>query len=150
LKADEAVLNATYHRFSESLNSVSGVDGIWTMSLEPLPHTFYTKHAKLNPFGFQDRAAPLVIAILTGSYNKAADDSTIKKATKKLMSAVEADAKLLNAWDPFLYINDVAPWQDPYATYGEKNMKRLRNIAKTVDPNEVFVHQVPGGVKFKR
>ena len=145
------MLNATYCRFSESLNSIGGIDGIiWTMSLEPLPHSFYMKHAKSNPFGFQDRSVPLVIAILTGSYNKAADDAAITKATKKLMSAVEADAKLLNAWDPFLYINDVSPWQDPYATYGEENGKRLRKIANMVDPNQVFVHQVPGGVKFTR
>ena len=52
--------------------------------------------------------------------------------------------------DPFQYLNYAAPFQDPFASYGEKNLQLLREVSKKYDPDQVFQKLVPGGFKLNR
>lgn len=145
----EAVLNATYLRFNESLSAVEGVANIvWALTLEPLPPALYARHARSNALGLQDRKESLVVVLLTASYTDAADDDTIDGAGKALMEGIEEDARELDATDPFVYLPYAAEYQDPIAGYGVENLRRLRAVAEEVDPTGVFQTQVPGGFKF--
>ena len=39
---------------------------------------------------------------------------------------------------PWLYINYASNQQDPFAGYGEENVRRLQHVQKNVDPEGVF------------
>lgn len=57
----------------------------------------------------------------------------------------------MNVYDaghPFQYLNYAAPFQDPLASYGVKNLQRLREVSKKYDPDQVFQRLVPGGFKL--
>lgn len=46
------------------------------------------------------------------------------------------------------YINYADESQDPLATYGSENVKRLRNISREYDPEQVFQKLCRGGFKL--
>lgn len=146
-----ASVNATYIRFNDSVGGIQDIANItWALTLEPLPPAIYGRHASSNPFGLQDRNESLVIALLLASYSDAADDDTVEETARSLMALIEQDMRDLNAWDPFVYLNYAAQWQDPLASYGQANLQRLQAIAKEVDADGVFTYQVPGGFKLFR
>lgn len=150
LVATEETVKATYTRFNESLKSVQDIEGLtWSYTLEPLPPAIYSRHADANPLGLGDRRTALFMGLFTAGWSQPADDARVKSAVDSVMEAMEKDAKALGSWDPFIYYNYAGPSQDPVKSYGEKNVKRLRSIAKKVDPCQVFTKQVPGGFKLK-
>ncbi|KAI1840741.1 hypothetical protein JX266_013086 [Neoarthrinium moseri] len=150
LVSTEAMLNATCTRFNESLDEIQGLEDIvWSFTHEPLPPALYGRHAGSNPFSLGARNQTLVVGLLIASWSQETDDQVVDSATRVLMSAIETDAKSLNAWDPFVYLNYAGPEQDPISSFGKENVDRLRPIANRVDPDQVFLHQVPGGFKLK-
>lgn len=147
---NEAVLNATYARFQESLATVSNVAGlVWSYTLEPLPPALYARAAEDNALGLQDRTEALAIGLMTGSWALEADDEAAQAACRTMVEAVEGDAKALGVYDPFYYLNYAAPWQNPISSYGKKNKKELSKVAKKYDKKGVFTKQVPGGFKVR-
>lgn len=48
------------------------------------------------------------------------------------------------------YLNYADPSQDPMASYGEENLKLLREVAGKYDPEEVFQKLCPGGFKISK
>ena len=46
-----------------------------------------------------------------------------------------------------LFMNDAAPYQDVYSSYGQKNLARLQSIKKQYDPTGFFTHR-QGGFKL--
>lgn len=150
LLSTEAVLNATYLRFNESLSALESVDGImYALSLQPLPPALYARNADANCLGFEDRdGEALVVALLTSTWASEADDATVEATARKLMADIEQDAKALGDWDRYVYLNYANELQDPIGSYGHDNVDRLRAVAKRVDPHKIFTHKVPGGFKL--
>ncbi|KAI0473337.1 putative oxidoreductase [Xylariaceae sp. FL0804] len=145
----QEIVNMTYLRFNESLPGFTSVDNIvLAYTLEPLPPALYARHAHHNPFGLGNRNQSLLIGLLTASWTDPKDDVQVETAAWNLLDSMEKDARDLNGYDPFLYLNYAAPRQDPIASYGVKNVARMRKVAEEVDPHGVFVRQVPGGFKI--
>lgn len=143
------MLNATHGLWQESLSEIKGVSGItWSLSLEPLPPAIYAKGASANSLGLGKRTKPLVVMLLTASFKRVADKQKVEAASQKFISAVKDEAQEQNAYDPWVYLNYAAPWQDPISSYGEESLKRLREVRKRVDPHGVFTHTVPRGFKI--
>ncbi|KAL3485816.1 hypothetical protein BJX62DRAFT_247234 [Aspergillus germanicus] len=139
------MLNATYNNWNTSLASIETIPGIvWALALDPLPPLFYARHADTNSMGLSDASGSLVIAQLTVSWDDEADDETVKRAARALIEGIERDAKALDAYEPFLYLNYAAEWQDPIASYGEESVERLRRVSREVDPRGVFRDGVKG------
>ncbi len=148
------MLNSTYLHWNHSLPAIENVPGIiWSVSLEPLPPAIYARAARGGPrrrnaLGLDGRASgALVVTLLSATWAEAADDERVEAAARHMMAAIEADARALGAYDPFVYLNYAAPWQDPIANYGEEAVRRLQEVRKRVDPKGVFTRQVPGGFK---
>ncbi|KAK8043461.1 hypothetical protein PG993_005891 [Apiospora rasikravindrae] len=76
------------------------------------------------------------------------DKETVEAASRKLMSAIEEEARRQGVYDPWVYLDYAAPWQDPIASYGDESLKRLREVQMRVDPHGMFTRQVPGGFKI--
>ncbi|PHH66619.1 hypothetical protein CDD81_6456 [Ophiocordyceps australis] len=147
----QAALQATFTRFNQSIASVSSIpDIVWSYTLEPLPPALYARPGADNALGLEDREQALVIALFSASWKNPADDAKAQKASRDIVAAIEQDLKRLNALDPYVYMNYAATWQDPIASYGQVNVKRLREVAASVDPHGVFARQVPGGFKIPR
>ncbi|KAI0893252.1 putative oxidoreductase [Annulohypoxylon nitens] len=142
-----SMLYATYDIWKNTLPEVKSVSGItWSISLEPLPSAIYTKGTNANSLGLGGRTKPLVIMLLTASFKYASDKAKVEEITQKLVSAVKKEAQKQGAYDPWIYLNYAAPWQDPISSYGEASLELLREVRKRV---EVFTHGVPRGFKIR-
>ncbi|KAI1660379.1 putative oxidoreductase [Daldinia decipiens] len=148
-KSTVPMLNAVYLNWNKSIETIKGVRGIvWAISLEPLPPAIYARSATSHAFGLSDRSDALVIAILTVFWRNEEDDLKVEMAARELFQAIEDDAKRLGAYDPFIYPNYAASWQDPIASYGDERLRKLQRVRMDVDPKGVFSRQVPGGFKI--
>ncbi|EMR72453.1 putative fad- protein [Eutypa lata UCREL1] len=130
-------------------DTVKDIPGIvWSIVLEPLPPIIYKKAPeRSSSLDLSDRTKPLVIVLLSATWEEQTDDDLIDKQAQTLIANIDREAHRLNAHDPFIYLNYAAPWQDPIATYGDKSIKRLCEVRDKVDPSGVFTHNVPGGFK---
>jgi len=145
------MLKSTFMHWNKSLAAVEKVAGIvWSISLEPLPPAIYARaaHSRSNALGLGRREDALVVTLLSATWAEEADDERVEQAGRDMMAAIERDAKQMGAYDPFVYLNYAAHWQDPIASYGEEAVRRMREVRKSVDPKGVFTHQVPGGFKI--
>ncbi|PTB44081.1 uncharacterized protein TrAFT101_002635 [Trichoderma asperellum] len=143
------VLKTVYSCWKKSLSVVEDVANIiWSISLEPLPPIFYKKAGTNNSLGLSDRNKPLVITLLTAMWTDEADDAKVEKTARKMLVDIEAKAKELGEYDPFVYANYAAPWQDPISSYGKESIERLKKVRERVDPKGVFTHRVTGAFKL--
>jgi hypothetical protein len=143
------LLETIFSCWKESLTAVEDVANIlWSISLEPLPAVYYKKGGTNNSLGLSDRKKPLVITLLTAMWTDEADDAKLEKAAHKMFADIEAKAKALGEYDPFLYAHYARPGQDPYASYGKESVERLKKVRERVDPKGVFTHRVVGPFKL--
>lgn len=93
----------------------------------------------------QDNAILLVTAIQVETWQLA---QAIAPKFKAGVAEIEAYAKSLGADIDFLYGNYCDGSQDPFASYGEKNIRHMREVSQKYDPDGVFQSRVPGGFKI--
>ncbi|KAL4965557.1 FAD-binding oxidoreductase [Aspergillus stella-maris] len=143
------MLKAAYHRWNSSLAAVENVTGVsWSLSLEPLPPAIYARAPTKNAFGLADRKKALVVTLLSATWEDAKDDALIEKNARELFRGIEEDARRLGSFDPYIYPNYAAVWQDVIASFGEDSVEKLQRVSREVDPKEVFRVNVPGGFKI--
>ncbi|KAL4998711.1 hypothetical protein BDV10DRAFT_194239 [Aspergillus recurvatus] len=143
------MLNATYLRWKSSLPAIEDVRGIvWSISLEPLPPAIYARAPAKNAFGLSDTTGPQVVTLLSVSWEDEADDERVQNTARALLEGIEEDARRLDSYVPFLYLNYAADWQDPIASYGKRSIEMLRRVSRDVDPKGVFRGGMPGGFKI--
>ncbi|KAM0525765.1 hypothetical protein ACHAPE_000476 [Trichoderma viride] len=143
------VLKTVFSCWKKSISVVEDVANVvWSISLEPLPTIFYKRAGTSNSLGLSDRNKPLVITLLTAMWTDEADDTKVEKTARKMLVDIETKAKELGEYDPFVYANYAAPWQDPIASYGKESIERLKKVRERVDPKGVFTHRVTGAFKL--
>lgn len=86
-----------------------------------------------------------VVFLILADYTNPTDAPRVQAAMRKIVDTVDEVAKKNGSYLPFRYANYAAPDQDPLASYGEKNLSRLREIAETYDPEGVFQVLQNGG-----
>ena len=74
------------------------------------------------------------------------DDAVVGQILEDAVAAVDEFAKQRGIFDPFRFINDAAPWQQPLQSHGA-SFQRLQSASKEYDPEGVFQTLVPGGFK---
>lgn len=143
------MLNATFLNWNDSAADIKDVPGIiWSMSLEPLPPALYARAAKSNSLGLSDRSGALMVTLLSPMWSYEADNVRVEQAAHKMIAGIEADARKLGLYDPYVYLNYAARSQDPIASYGAKSVEKLRRVSKKVDPKGLFKNHLPGGFKI--
>ncbi|KAG4222157.1 hypothetical protein PC116_g29368 [Phytophthora cactorum] len=73
-----------------------------------------------------------------------------RPAVKALLNTIKSFAKSINKDADWLYLNYCTDGQEPFATYGAENVKKLKAAAAKYDPNRVFQERVPGGFKISK
>ncbi|KAF2744973.1 FAD binding domain-containing protein [Sporormia fimetaria CBS 119925] len=84
------------------------------------------------------------------SWQGAQQDALFQKAGADLVNRIDAYAKSIGADNPFLYLDYTDITQDPLASYGAENVKKMKAAAKKYDPFGVFQTLVPGGFKISK
>lgn len=69
------------------------------------------------------------------SWQDAKNDTLIETWARETLKAVEKRGREEEIFYPFVFLNDAAPWQKPFETYGEgKSLAKLREVSKKYDP----------------
>jgi hypothetical protein len=66
------------------------------------------------------------------------DDAVVLEASRKIVDLAESVARKNGTYLDFKYSNYCSRDQDPLASYGAENVRKLRSIADAVDPRGVF------------
>ncbi|KAH7304302.1 hypothetical protein B0I35DRAFT_495406 [Stachybotrys elegans] len=133
------MLHAAFDAWVASLDDVRAVEGVtWSLSLEPLPEGIFRRYAKGNVMGLENRRGTLIVCLLSQAWADPDDNDRMYAASKALVENLEKAARRLGAYDPFLYLNYAAPWQNPIQTYGKASQTELQKLRARVDPRRVF------------
>lgn len=76
------------------------------------------------------------------------DDEKALDAARFVVGEVEDAAKATGNYLPCLFMNDANIQQDVIGSYGDANVKRLKEVQDRYDPDRVLQKLVPGGFKL--
>lgn len=68
------------------------------------------------------------------------DEQIMREACRAVIEEAEKVAKRNGTYLPFIYSNYASRDQDPLASYGAENVRKLKDIARRYDPQGVFQH----------
>ncbi|KAI0393087.1 putative FAD-binding oxidoreductase [Xylariaceae sp. FL0594] len=85
---------------------------------------------------------------LTAGWYKAEDDATVYGALESLSDKIRAAADAAGASLDYIFMNEANSKQKVVASYGDANVRRLREVQRVYDPQQVFQRLVPGGQKL--
>jgi Berberine and berberine like len=143
------MLLATFNAYNNSVASIRNITGVtWTVIIEPLPPQIYARGATENALGLAGNTQSLAVCLVSPSWTDPSQNEQIYALARDLVDTIENEAKKLGVYDPYIYLNYAAPWQDVIAGYGPASVSRLQKLKAKVDPNNVFQRLVPGGFKI--
>uniref|UniRef100_A0A093X899 Bifunctional solanapyrone synthase n=1 Tax=Talaromyces marneffei PM1 TaxID=1077442 RepID=A0A093X899_TALMA len=143
------MLLATFNAYNNSVASIQNLKGVtWTVIIEPLPPQIYARGATKNALGLADNTQSLAVCLVSVSWVDPSQNNQIYDLSRGLLDTIEKEAKRLGAFDPYIYLNYAAPWQDVIASYGRESVSRLQKLQAEVDPHKIFQRLVPGGFKI--
>lgn len=144
------MLLATFNAFNNSVSSIRNLTGVtWTVIIEPLPPQIYARGAIKNALGLaRHKNQSLAVCLVSTSWTDPSQNEQIYGLARDLLESIENEAKKLGVYDPYIYLNYAAPWQDVIVGYGPASVRRLQKLKAEVDPNNVFQRLVPGGFKI--
>ncbi|KAJ4286544.1 hypothetical protein N0V90_013244 [Kalmusia sp. IMI 367209] len=131
--------------FKEEVNSVKEVQGLApNLICYALPARTIGLMAQRggNALGIESDG-PLLIWLISSGWSSADGDTAIDIMTANVANRMEKAAKALEVHHPYKYINYASATQAPgiYEGYGGKNLRRLINVQKAVDPRGIFTSQ---------
>lgn len=128
-------------------------DFAFQMVLQPLPVSF-GKHSAIrggNMFGLEHIKDDCVLLVLTVEVATPELRTTVAfSALKGAIDEIEAYAKSVDGDVTFRYLNYCDASQDPLGSYGEGNVRKMREAAEKYDPAGIFPKRVPGGFKISK
>ncbi|KAL8938075.1 MAG: hypothetical protein Q9216_004090 [Gyalolechia sp. 2 TL-2023] len=141
-----AIANETLQSFISTSNLV------YALVYQPLPSAIPSRSIDSggNPLGLDPASGPQVLALQTIQWTNAADDVLINRAARKIWQQADELALEMGLKRDWIYLNYAAEDQDPIGSYGEENVRRLREASKKYDPTGIFQRNVPGGFKLWR
>lgn len=104
-----------------------------------------------NSLGFSPNDTPekdLLFLQIIFTFESAAAFDGFEEGLKDLLKMVEDLTKKEGVYHPWKYLNFAASFQDPLGSYGKKELKQLKKVARKYDPSGVFQTLVPGGFKL--
>ncbi|EQB55635.1 hypothetical protein CGLO_04413 [Colletotrichum gloeosporioides Cg-14] len=134
-------------------SQITDHDFAFQMVLQPLPVSF-GKHSTVrggNMFGLEHIKDDCVLLVWTVEVATPELRTTVAfPALKGAIDEIEACAKSVNGNVKFRYLNYCDASQDPLGSYGEENVRKMREAAEKCDPAGVFQRRVPGGFKISK
>lgn len=145
----EAMIRGAFEAWYASVTEVKNIVGLtWPLSMKTVPEAQYQGKANSNSLGLTNRKGTRAVILLTGSWQRPEDDENVYAAAAALVTALENKARSLDAYNPYLYLNYAAPWQNPIVSYGDEKVQSLQTLQTRVDLTAIFTKRVPGGFKI--
>ena len=85
--------------------------------------------------------------LLTIQWAEIADDARINNAAKSLISHAETASKAMGTYNPYLYLNYAAYFQDPISGYGSASQLKLERVKSSTQVN-FFKSSYPEALSF--
>lgn len=151
-KIDPLFLNDMYHDFQASIAGLqpTPVGLIPAIIFQPISLnelSFMSKNGG-NPLGLSGGDGPLILLNVAIAWSDPADDARIFALRDEFMSRTDSAAQAKGLYNRYIYQNYANPTQNVFASYGEENLQRLRDISKKYDPTGVFQRLQPGYFKL--
>ena len=141
---NQTVLYDIYALWNSTVQSLIEVAGIqYFIIFQRIPEILPGNSLGLNP-----SEAPLVLCLLSITWNLPQDDQLINNVAKGLLLKIEQVTKSLGLFRKYKYLNYAANFQNPIASYGSQSVANLRQVSKKYDPTGLFQTSVPGGFKL--
>lgn len=80
----------------------------------------------------------------------AEDDEAMRIAGESMYAEIESAAKEQGSHMRYIFMNDANERQPVMASYGPKNVRKMRQVQKQYDPKEVFDRLLAGAFKLPR
>ncbi|KAL4943633.1 hypothetical protein BDV06DRAFT_221085 [Aspergillus oleicola] len=146
-----SILHTVHTIWNTSTAEIAHIPGIsWSLSLIPIVPAIRTQSALRggNILGLEVPPHGLVMILLSAMYNSSSDDPVVSAAAERLSDRIVEAAQEDGVFNAYVDYNHAAPWQDPIASYGERNHEFIRETAWRYDPDGVFQRLCPGGFKI--
>lgn len=101
-----------------------------------------------NALGLDPGDGPLVIQNMDWGWDNKADDEAVTGALRRFQDRSIAAAKKMGMGHPYVYMNYAELDESVYAGYGEQSLKKLKQVKKKYDPDNIFGRLWPGYFKL--
>ncbi|PWY81204.1 6-hydroxy-D-nicotine oxidase [Aspergillus eucalypticola CBS 122712] len=140
------VYKAIEQAHAEQAEALKDVEGIaLTTVIQPMS-SFAMRESLKNggsPLGLEPVGQQWFLA--RADWKNIQDEERVREAVRKIVDAAESAAKRTGVYLPYKYSNYAAWDQDPLASYGAENVRRLKEVARKYDPEAVFQTLQNGG-----
>lgn len=140
--------------FANSLSATIGADKFITlMFFQPLPsfHNEISQRKGGNMLGLENANQDAIM--FTGGVmvnSSTADFALAKSKLQSLTSAMKKTSVEHGGSMDLVYLNYADPSQDSMGSYGDENLRFLKEVAAKYDPEGIFQKRFPGGFKIDR
>ncbi|BCS23572.1 uncharacterized protein APUU_40016S [Aspergillus puulaauensis] len=130
----EAAVRANHERGG----SAAGIqaEGPLTGMSQTTSHAIWTSAKSMKFCKVQSLTLPVVL--FNTRWDDEKDDDAINALANRWLQRSLAATNDAGKTHPWLYINYASKAQDPFAGYGEANLRKLTAIQRAVDPNGIF------------
>lgn len=151
LKMDRSLLDFIVRTFFAQVATIADVEEVLqVMAIQPITKGAMRAMQKNggNVLGLELENGPYFVLNFNTAWTKVEDEPKFFGAISNIVKAVKNEAKRRTLDNNFVYLNYASEHQDPIASYGPTNKKRLIDIAAKYDPAQVFQYLQPGGFKL--
>jgi hypothetical protein len=150
-KLDRSLFSFLVNTFYELLPDIVDAENLLpTISIQLLtiPQLQQMQKNGGNALGISPADGPMFIMNLGTMWTSPADDDRIFKFNNDIITRVQAEAAKKDLNNDYIYMNYASGYQAVISSYGDKNHKRLKSVAKFFDPTGVFQQLQPGYFKL--
>lgn len=123
-------------------------DFITQCLFQPLPRLFGQVAAGSNVLGLERQRENGLLWLAVAQVRTAEQAAFAHDRVRAWVRAVEAFAAAVDGGLEWTYLNYADGVQDPLASYGEENVRLMKEVAGRYDPGRVFQTLCPGGFKI--
>ena len=102
-----------------------------------------------NSAGLEGLEGPLVLCLLSITWNSSEDDALINSVATSLIGRIVTATKAAGLFSEYQYLNYAAKFQQPIFSYVNASSAELR-VSKQYDPIGLFQTVVSGGFKLSK
>ncbi|KAI1085294.1 FAD-binding domain-containing protein [Whalleya microplaca] len=142
--------DAFEHLIEELRKTIPDNDFTLSMVLQPLLAS-WTQHSTAqggNMLGLERLRGNCVIMVGTVQVDTLELSKVASPVFKAMFDEIKSYSMSLDKHVEFCYANYCDGSQDPFRTYGEENLRKMKKVSAKHDPTGVFQNRVPGGFKI--
>lgn len=134
--------------FTDDMLTIVPAKDLVTQSLwQPVPKIFADIGVKKggNVMGLEQAGGNFLLWLCAVSVTKSEHEPIVHRKAAAMTSELWKYAESLNATSPWVYLNYADPSQNPFKSYGEENVKFMKEVSAKYDPEGFFQKKIASG-----